>query len=323
MQIRWGVLAAGAASGLVLVGALERRAVRRDRELHEPAGSLVDIGGRRLHLVHDEGPAPTVVIEAGGQAPAAVYRHLHDAIATFAAVCSYDRAGIGWSDPPPASRSFDAMADDLHDVLRAGRVPGPYVLVGESFGGLVVRCFAQRHRDEVAGVILVDAAEEVHAFSRLAQLRSQARAAQAASWAARLGIVRTLVRRSPTLDTLPVDVRQEVIANLSRSTHWRMAAVELDAYLASPPSRRGAGGFGDLGDLPLTVIRHGRPLTGRAASLESGWAEAQDRLVSLSSRGELIVAEEAGHQISLERADVVIGAVRAMVDTIRTACPPA
>src|SRR5690606_28471284 len=80
--------------------------------------------------------------------------------ARFARVVTYDRAGLGWSDPAPGPRTAEAMVADLRALLRAAGVPAPYVLVGQSFAGLLVRLYAYLHPSEVAGLVLVDGAHE-------------------------------------------------------------------------------------------------------------------------------------------------------------------
>ncbi len=129
----------------------------------EPPGTLVDIGGRRLH-VRCAGPAngPTVVFEAGLSQFTAngSYGKVQDMIAEFAHVCVYDRAGLAWSDAAPSPRTHDDMVDDLHRLAAAQRWPGPLVIVGHSMGGLLARRYANRYPGQVAGVILADATTE-------------------------------------------------------------------------------------------------------------------------------------------------------------------
>ncbi len=120
-----------------------------------PPGELVDIGGRRLHLWREGEGGPTVVVAPSlaepGHGWAEVQRHL----AERTTVVLYDRAGLGWSDPGPWPTGR-RMADDLHALLGAASIPPPYVLVGHSLGGLLVRLYAARYPEQVAGLVLVD-----------------------------------------------------------------------------------------------------------------------------------------------------------------------
>ena len=128
-------------------------------------GRMVQADGRKLHILCEgDAPGPTVVIEQGSGSPAVLWGPVRRRIAGFARVCTYDRAGMEWSDPAPAGRGLEDRADDLHALLAAAKVPGPYVLVGHSYGGLLIRLFARDHPEEVAGMVFVDAADETAVF---------------------------------------------------------------------------------------------------------------------------------------------------------------
>lgn len=125
-----------------------------------PLGRLVDIGGYRLHL-HCTGEGdPTVVLIAGGGDFSFDWSLVQPNVSHFARVCSYDRAGLAWSDPGPLPRTVRQDAYELHSLLSAARVPAPYLLVGHSMGGLIARLYADRYANEVAGIVLVDATSE-------------------------------------------------------------------------------------------------------------------------------------------------------------------
>src|SRR6185437_1563156 len=128
-----------------------------------PPGTLVDIGGRRLHLLcKGTGKSPTVIFEAGlSQFTAnSTYGKAQDAIAPFARVCTYDRAGLGWSDPGPLPRTHPAMVEDLHRLLAAAKIGPPYVLVGHSMGGPLARLYVHTYPGSVVGMVLLDSSSE-------------------------------------------------------------------------------------------------------------------------------------------------------------------
>jgi pimeloyl-ACP methyl ester carboxylesterase len=134
----------------------------------------VDIGGRSLFLNCVGRGSPTVILEAGYPGDGSEFSTTWDEVQPEAAhgtrVCSYDRAGTGQSDPPPpGTRTVDDVVDDLRTLLQAAGVEGPYVLVGHSFGGDVLRVYAGRYPDEVAGMVFVDAAQP-RFFERIAHL---------------------------------------------------------------------------------------------------------------------------------------------------------
>src|SRR5205823_3156829 len=121
-----------------------------------PAGTTVDVGGHRLYL-HCAGEGqPTVLLDSGMSSTTESWTEVQPGVAAFTRVCSYDRAGLGRSDPGPAPRTGGQMVAELHALLRNAAIPGPYVLVGHSFGGLNMQLYAGRYPEDVAGMVLVD-----------------------------------------------------------------------------------------------------------------------------------------------------------------------
>lgn len=121
-----------------------------------PQGRKVDIGRYRLHLSEAGSGAPAVVFESGLGEELATWKDVQPAVARFARTVSYDRAGIGQSEPASQPRTISAMAADLHSLLQAAKIPPPYVLVGHSLGGTIVQVFAHSYPTDVAGLVLVD-----------------------------------------------------------------------------------------------------------------------------------------------------------------------
>jgi pimeloyl-ACP methyl ester carboxylesterase len=160
-----------------------------------------------MHIqVTGEG-APTVVFESGMGASCLSWTLVQPQVAQFTRAVSYDRAGHGWSDPARERRTAEQIAQELHTLLDAAAVPGPYVLVGHSFGGYVNRAFAHMYRDEVVGMVLVDSIHpaewENPTPKQLRNSEVALRYAWIAAWLARLGVVRfclaRLARGSPRL----------------------------------------------------------------------------------------------------------------------------
>ena len=127
-----------------------------DAKAYPMPGQLLDVGGHRLHLRCTGAGTPTVVLEPGAGGMSSILGWIAPAVARHSRVCVYDRAGRGWSEPAATAQDGAQIATDLHTLLQRGHVPGPYVLVGHSFGGLYVLTFAARYPDEVAGMVLVD-----------------------------------------------------------------------------------------------------------------------------------------------------------------------
>jgi pimeloyl-ACP methyl ester carboxylesterase len=145
---------------VVATTAYEQIASWRDWQVLKQVGRSVDIGGRSLNLSCIGRGAPAVIFVSGRTSPGYVWTPIQRAVSAFTEACWYDRAGLGWSDPGPDPGWGDAAARDLHELLIKGGPKPPFILVGASFGGYVIRFFNDTHPDEVAGMVFVDAANE-------------------------------------------------------------------------------------------------------------------------------------------------------------------
>ncbi len=268
---------------------------------------------------------------------------VHRRVACFAHACVYDRAGFGWSDAGPMPRSAGRIADELHELLRRGDVRPPYVLVGHSFGGLVMRLFTARHRDEVAGLILIEPAipEDWATPSADGRARIQrgTRLCGVGAWAARLGIARVVVGlvRLGALVPARALVRSVSAGGLQRDDEgilapiWKLPA-EVRRVLgtmwtqpkffealgsqithvcdsAAEVQRESSGSYGTL---PLMVVS--------ARGSGDARLRADAALARTSECGEHVVAEEGGHWVPLDAPEVVVEAIRTMVARIRSSC---
>lgn len=158
LPLLWTLLLLAVTTGIFLTAAT--RAKARLKKQYPPIGQKIDIGGYRLHM-HAEGEGtPTVILDAGAGVIGLSWELVRPAIAKVTRVVTYDRAGLGWSDPSPYPRDASTMALELHAMLINANVSGPYILVGHSLGGPVARHFATKYPDEVAGLVMVDSAHE-------------------------------------------------------------------------------------------------------------------------------------------------------------------
>ena len=298
---------------------------------YAPPGKLVDIGGRRMHIDCLGAGTPVVVLEPGSGQFSVLVRGLQRRVATFTRVCSYDRAGYAWSDPAPNGRAFEARAEDLDKLLAAADIQGPYVIVASSYGGLLARTFAGQHPDKIAGMVLVDAAEEKILADNLILLTGASASRQTIATLAEFGLGRLQVgrvidqaRKDGRLPELQPNDIEEVAALTARPQAFRVASDEGAAYALMSAAQRQPGGFGSLGDKPLIVLRHGLPFSGINASLaplEAGWTEAQERLAHVSTNSRLVVATNNGHDIAVENPALVAGIVADVVAAVRSGEP--
>ncbi|HEY0582880.1 MAG TPA: alpha/beta hydrolase, partial [Chloroflexota bacterium] len=145
--------------GVLAAGGLLYEALATDADLRQfpPPGQLVDVGGYRLHIHCTGTGSPTVILESALPAGSPVWAWVQPAVSRTSRVCVYDRAGESWSDIGPKPRDATRVATELHTLLANAGVDGPFVLVGHSFGGLYTRVFASQYRDQVVGMVLIDA----------------------------------------------------------------------------------------------------------------------------------------------------------------------
>lgn len=279
---------------------------------------LVDIGGgRRMYLECRGAGGPTVILEAGAGnngsswdtislPPDSNQMAVLPGVATFTRVCVYDRPGtIGdidptlntdgpyftpsRSDPAPMPRTAEDAVADLHALLDAANVPGPYMLAGHSFGGLIDRLYASTYPDEVVGLVLVDAAHEDWYGQIQALLTPE-------QWQA---------AQEPPAELASYEEREQLDTDAS-------ARQMRDGAVASP-----------LRPMPLVVITHGQswpwPAEYPADAIEALWPPLQQALSELAPDGRLVVAEESGHDIYAQQPQLVIDAIHDVVDAVREA----
>lgn len=327
--VRWlGFTALGLiglfAACLLIALATEKLLELRDERLYPPPGRMVDSGNGRQQIFCEGHGVPTVVLITGNGLPAILIRPLQDQVAKFSRVCSYDRSGLGWSEPAVRPVNLLGQTDELHRILAAIGEHGPFVLAGHSYGGLIARQFAKGNTHAVAGMVLIDSGEEGEVFQPKA-LRSMAASAsqnERSEHLARFGVLRALVSLNPSVASYSPHLtdaeRKEANALILRPRFYQGAVSELThGFENIPPAMQKPGGFGSLGTLPLVVIRHGQPFAGSDAWREAGWQKAQVRLAALSSDSRMITAIRDGHNIIVDNPDLVSSAIRDVVSALR------
>jgi pimeloyl-ACP methyl ester carboxylesterase len=328
---RSGLLAILALTLLVGISGAIWNAARdaRDRARFAPPGQLVDVGGLRLHL-HCSGPSsgqPTVILESGFNFPALAWRHVQPALAKGLRVCSYDRAGLGYSDPDRTRTPQTAavMAQRLHTLLARAGVAGPLVLVGHSNGGYVVRSYFAQFPRDVVGAVLVDSSNE-HMDEHFVgpNWEEEHRADQKQEWNKLwqwqvlrfFGGLRFILLRKVGDAGLhfPRELVDETVFMINQPHAQPTMLSEADGIPATCAEMRAGRG---LGDLPLVVLTAGKfqaaSLPPRGDFWNNLWVkDLQPQLARLSTRGRQVVVD-SGHMIPFEKPEAVVQAVTEVV----------
>jgi len=305
----------------VVAATYESISERRDRRSHPMPGKLVDVGGYRMHINCTGSGFPTVIFDSGlgdGYVP---WNKAQSQVAQFTQACSYDRAGFGYSDSSPRPRTSRDMAKELHTLLHNAGVSPPYVLVGHSLAGYNVRVFTSLYPNEVAGLVLVDASHPEQQKRFPPALNDMD-----ANW----------IQEEEFLEfTTPFGLPRllgfcardgEARATDCNFHHLRETVAELKSISVSAAQ---AAATGSLGDLPLIVLSED-PDTPQpdlpedlAKPASAAWSQMQEELAHLSTSGTQVIAKNSGHYIQLDRPDVVVDAVRTVVDQARQRPRPA
>src|SRR6266487_2738761 len=186
-----------------------------DASAYPPPGRLVDVGGYRLHIhcTGSGGPGAVGMLDAGNGGSSLDRGLVQPSVATFTRVCSYDRAGYGWSESGPTPRSSGRIVRELHTLLVNTGVPGPYVLVGHSFGGLNMRLYAYTYPQDMAGLVLVDSSHEDDPKARQAIMAGQQQLSMCQHFAP-FGVVRLLGSLNQFISPYPSAIQAVVKAHL-------------------------------------------------------------------------------------------------------------
>jgi pimeloyl-ACP methyl ester carboxylesterase len=304
-------------------------------------GQAVDVGGRTLNLYCSGEGSPTVILETGGNGPGYAWMPIQTRLATFTRACWYDRAGVGWSDPPEGPRTSASVVTDLHEMLSRAGVAPPYVLVGASIGGEYARIFTSRYPHDVAGLVLVDSAhpdepEPAFMLSAFNRMSTGARhlLCTALPILSRFGILRFMASRMGGRPIPPQpSAESEILAKLNAQP--KALRVEAEQGCAATDGGRlvpalgtgnpeldsAARNAGSLDDRPLVVLTAGRywappGLERQAADYHELWIhQLQTSLARLSTHGRQVVVD-ANHDMD-EAPDAVVTATRQVVEEVQ------
>jgi pimeloyl-ACP methyl ester carboxylesterase len=289
-------------------------------------GRLIDVGGRKLHFnCTGPGPAtdgpsqrtgPTIVLEAGASSFAIDWSLVQPAIARTYRVCSYDRAGSGWSDPRTDVETAARIVADLHSALGAAGEKPPYVMVGASAGGQYVRLYQLDYPGEVIGLVLVDPSTEDRLFTMYQQrvvLIGSLTAEQLLSTLPTTAV--NVPARQPQtgapFDRLPanlyelrVKIDRRLIASFPPSVPAEIVRESAEGQRAGLARLLESRGRADnpMGNVPVIVLTRGQ-------NPGQGLADTHAGLARLSTNSRHVVVPTAGHEIHLFTPEVVIQAI--------------
>lgn len=326
-----------AATAIAVALVLRESAILGQAKPPMPAGGLVAAAGHRIHIHCTGEGSPAVVLLPGMGSFSFDWALTQPGIATTTRTCSYDRSGAAWSDPGPRPRTLRQEAYTLSDALKSAGVPPPYVLVGQSIGGVIARVFQRQYPDRVAGIVLVDSTSENSALIKQGKrilVRSEATARPIPG--PRNG--------NPEADRLSPEDRREMEAYIAKYVRPRIQppfdklpdwAKEARIWALSQPESLGDPGemmaeeFAEmyeyinanprfLGVMPLVVLAN--------ANLPT---EEHRAMAALSGNSLLIAAPSSGHQMQIEDPDLVVCAVSEVIAAVRaksamrpTSCRP-
>ncbi len=329
---------------LALLAGFTYEQVGRARDAsHLPprVGQAIDIGGRTLNLYCSGQGSPTVILEPGGNSPGYEQLPLQSKIAEFTRACWYDRAGVGWSDPPSSPRTSASIVSDLHEALQRAKVLPPYVMAGGSVGGEYVHIYTARYPSDVSGLVFIDSSvpdmhEPDFALSPLNRMSGRTRhlICMALPAASRFGLIRFAVsreRRPPPPDFTPEQAN--VLAKLETQPKAFVTDAEQGCAATdqgrivpregggNPDINDAARNAGSLGDRPLVVLTAGRywtpdGLEKEAAEYHEIWVhQLQASLVRLSTHGRQVIVD-ADHGMS-QSPESVVTAIRQVFEEVR------
>jgi len=321
----------GLAATLVAAGIIYQcLGARSDRLRYAAQGRWIDIGGRRkLYLLEKGSSGPTVLFEAGIAATNLNWFHIQEKVSRFASTASYDRSGLGWSSPCRTARTPGNIATELHRLLEEAGIKPPYILVGHSFGGLVMRRFALNYPEEVTSVVLVDPMRceewppmnpgkqsEIDRGKRLSRFAipiaqvglarlavtslfcRSGRVAEQLAGAAGDGGKHVLARIKNEVGKMPHEVWPVVAAHWSRPGYY---AGMRSHVAAVPDTVREMQNAEPILDIPVLVLTPGKstPLS-------------DEDIARIGNSVQQVIAKGSAHWIHLDQPDLVIDSIREM-----------
>jgi pimeloyl-ACP methyl ester carboxylesterase len=298
-------------------------ATKRDEKNYPPPGDLIDVDGCKLHI-QCQGKTrpgiPTVIVETGIWDSCQSWKLVQSEIAATTKICTYDRAGYGWSEKSPRPRTFEHMVLELKTLLEKKGIYPPFIFVGHSLGGAIIRYYHSQYPDEIVGMVFVDAiltTETPTVFSRAFRVVSQA-----FSFLAHFGILRLLFKFSPPISSnpqwTPTMQKTYTACHQAKVNTFATCLAEWDGYETSFRALR--TNVRSLKDIPVTIISRDpakpmRPgMSNEAAKKEREEFEKMHQLQREDlPHARFTIAERSSHLVQLDRPDVIIDEIQHMI----------
>lgn len=268
-----------------------------------PHGQFINLG---LHVMYIDclgNKSPTVIFDVGLGDASANWLHIAKVLSNDVRVCLYDRAGYGWSDPGPGSRTTAQIVHELNMLLESAEISGPYVIVGHSFGGFTARYFTATYPDKIAGMVLIDSShpDQIYRLSSLDQVKKKQSL--------------KLARKEPAPEYMNETEKRWYFLNSSRKATFAQMG-ELKSFKDSAYQVKHSG---PLPDIPLAVLTRGKDQLPEidGVSLEQEWQEMQKNLLTLSENSWQTIIKNSGHQIYIDAPKEVVENILKVVMKIK------
>jgi pimeloyl-ACP methyl ester carboxylesterase len=317
--VRWGFLTLLI---LIAVGVIfQLVATESDKQTYQPRGELVAVNDHTMHIHCVGEGSPTIVLEAGGISFSLEWYWVQQQLSETHQVCSYDRAGNGWSEPSPQPRTASQIAQELNAALNAAGISSPIVLVGHSYGGVLSRVYAQQYPDQVAGVVLVDSAillpETFATDDAFLQWKRENDLLQVFLWAmVRTGVYRLTIGEELRNFGYPEAIANELTA--LRASNQAFDTYYAEAILARRELTEEGAAAESLGSLPLAVL-WATELPPSASAQSELLSELQQAVGGYSSNSTTRYIEGANHGSIIGDPQYAQEVTNAVLDVIASA----
>lgn len=297
-----------------------------DEHRYPMPGEMVEVNGRRMHLDCRGQGSPTVVFDAGLGDSASTWSLVQPEVAKFTRACSYDRPGLGWSDPASVPRDSQHVAAQLEDLLQQAHIAGPYLLVGHSFGGYNQLVFQSLYPDQVVGIVLVDSShpDQEHRLPG-PSMDGYAADLRRKTLGSPFGLQRLMgwCRDDYTFPNAPQAWQQVAPVSIALDCRTPVFRTTYDEMLAFHESGKQVAAVTTLHALPLIVLSHD-PQVGAgfppnvSAEAEKQWNAMQEELRALSTNSKRVIARTSKHYIESYRPELVIQAIHEVYTAAKT-----